>query len=612
MAAHPQPTSLLGRRGRLELDEVLANLVVDGIVLGEDAQRVRLGARGGRSTVELHPVVVVANAKLPNQREPGRPVSVEWLVEWLARKADLPYLKIDPMKVNVAAVTQVVSSAYAQRHRILPVAVSPGEVTFASAEPFDIAWAADLAHMLRREIKRVVSSPLDINRYLVEFYGVQRSIQLAQDAKTGGIDTSKIINYEQLLELGKAGEVGADDRHVVHIVDWLLQYAFEQRASDIHLEPRRDAGQMRFRIDGVMQKVFELPPPVMTAVTARVKILSRMDVAEKRRPQDGRIKTRSTLGREVELRISTMPTAFGEKVVMRIFDPDIVVKQFVQLGFSPDEDTAWRAMVERPHGIVLVTGPTGSGKTTTLYSTLKHLARPEINVCTVEDPIEMVSPELNQMQVQPAIDLDFATGVRTLLRQDPDIIMIGEIRDLETAQMAVQASLTGHLVLSTLHTNDTPSAITRLLDLGVPHYLIQSTLAGVVAQRLVRTLCPHCKTEAVQDADEWAVLTRGWNLPLPERVYAPVGCLECRRTGFLGRTGIYEMLPMSAKLRRLITAQLDLARLSQAATREGLRPLRISAAEQVARGVTTVAEVLSVLPPTDIEDDDLPETNTPA
>jgi len=298
--------------------------------------------------------------------------------------------------------------------------------------------------------------------------------------------------------------------------------------------------------------------------------------------------------------------------VMRIFDPDIVVKQFVQLGFSPSEDTAWRAMVERPHGIVLVTGPTGSGKTTTLYSTLKHLARPEINVCTVEDPIEMVSPELNQMQVQPAIDLDFATGVRTLLRQDPDIIMIGEIRDLETAQMAVQASLTGHLVLSTLHTNDTPSAITRLLDLGVPHYLIQSTLAGVVAQRLVRTLCPHCKTEAVQDADEWAVLTRGWNLPLPERVYAPVGCLECRRTGFLGRTGIYEMLPMSAKLRRLITAQLDLARLSQAATREGLRPLRISAAEQVARGVTTVAEVLSVLPPTDIEDDDLPENNTPA
>jgi general secretion pathway protein E len=611
MAAHPQSTSLLGRRGRLELDEVLANLVADGVVLGEDAQRVRLGARGGRSTVELHPVVVIANAKLANQREPGRPVSVEWLVEWLAHKADLPYMKIDPMKVNVGAVTQVVSSAYAQRHRILPVAVSPGEVTFASAEPFDIAWASDLAQMLRREVKRVVSSPLDINRYLVEFYGVQRSIQLAQDAKAG-IDTSKIINYEQLLELGKAGEVGADDRHVVHIVDWLLQYAFEQRASDIHLEPRRDAGQMRFRIDGVMQKVFELPPPVMTAVTARVKILSRMDVAEKRRPQDGRIKTRSTLGREVELRISTMPTAFGEKVVMRIFDPDIVVKQFVQLGFSPSEDAAWRAMVERPHGIVLVTGPTGSGKTTTLYSTLKHLARPEINVCTVEDPIEMVSPELNQMQVQPAIDLDFATGVRTLLRQDPDIIMIGEIRDLETAQMAVQASLTGHLVLSTLHTNDTPSAITRLLDLGVPHYLIQSTLAGVVAQRLVRTLCPHCKVEAAQDADEWAVLTRGWDLPLPERVYAPVGCLECRRTGFLGRTGIYEMLPMSAKLRRLITAQLDLARLSQAASREGLRPLRISAAEQVARGVTTVAEVLAVLPPTDVEDEDLPETNAPA
>jgi general secretion pathway protein E len=300
------------------------------------------------------------------------------------------------------------------------------------------------------------------------------------------------------------------------------------------------------------------------------------------------------------MRLSTMPTAFGEKVVMRIFDPDIVVKEFAQLGFSADEDAAWRTMVERPHGIVLVTGPTGSGKTTTLYSTLKHLARPELNVCTVEDPIEMVSGEFNQMQVQPAIDLDFAAGVRTLLRQDPDIIMIGEIRDLETAQMAVQASLTGHLVLSTLHTNDAPSAITRLLDLGVPHYLIQSTLTGVVAQRLVRTLCPHCKVEAAQDPDTWRVLTHGWDIELPERVYAPSGCLECRKTGFLGRTGVYEMLRLSSRLRSVLGAQLDLDAFTAAALKEGLRPLRISAAAQVARGITTVAEVLAVLPPTEL------------
>ncbi|MEP6941028.1 MAG: GspE/PulE family protein, partial [Rudaea sp.] len=381
------------------------------------------------------------------------------------------------------------------------------------------------------------------------------------------------------------------------IVDWLLQYAFEQRASDIHLEPRREMSPIRFRIDGVMHKVFELPSPVMNAVTARVKILGRMDLAEKRRPQDGRIKTRSSSGREVELRLSTMPTAFGEKVVMRIFDPDIVVKEFRQLGFSMDEELLWRGMVERPHGIVLVTGPTGSGKTTTLYSTLKHLATPDINVCTVEDPIEMVSPEFNQMQVQPALDLDFAAGVRTLMRQDPDIIMVGEIRDLETAKMAIQASLTGHLVLSTLHTNDAPSALPRLLDLGAPHYLIQSTLTGVVAQRLVRTLCPHCKAETVLDARAWDALVHRWNVPAPPHAYGPTGCLECRNTGFLGRTGIYEMMRISPVIRQMIVPNVDLVRLSEAALAEGMRPLRVSAAAQVARGVTTVQEVIGVLPP---------------
>jgi general secretion pathway protein E len=602
MAASPQIASLLGRRGRLELDDLLAALVVDGFLIAEDAKRVRMGTRAGRATVELHPLVLIANAKLPNQREPGRPVGLEALTEWLAGHAGLPYLKIDPMKINAAAVTQVVSHAYAQRHRILPIEAAAGEVTFATSEPFDTAWAVDLSQMLRRDVRRVVASPIDINRYLQEFYGVQRSIQLAQDAK-GSDSSSAILNFEQLVELGKAGEIGADDRHVVHIVDWLLQYAFEQRASDIHLEPRRETGHIRFRIDGLMHKVFELPSPVMTAVTARVKILARMDVAEKRRPQDGRIKTRSTTGREVELRISNMPTAFGEKVVMRIFDPDLVVKDFAQLGFSPGEDANWRAMVERPHGIVLVTGPTGSGKTTTLYSTLRHLATPDLNVCTVEDPIEMVSPEFNQMQVHAAIDLDFAAGVRTLLRQDPDIIMVGEIRDLETAQMAVQASLTGHLVLSTLHTNDAPSAVTRLLDLGVPHYLIQSTLTGVVAQRLVRTLCPHCKQAAAQDPQAWTVLTHGWSVPLPEQVFKPVGCLECRNTGFMGRTGIYEMLKLSPRLRSLISAQLDLGGFGQAALAEGMRPLRISAAHQVARGLTTVEEILTVLPPIETFDD---------
>jgi len=568
-------------------------LAREGLIADEDAQRIRADARGTRGKIELHPLALIANQKVINPRD-GKPLSLEVLTQWLADKAGLMYLKIDPMKIDAAAVTQVISLAYAQRYRILPVEVNPLKVVIATCEPFDTRWLADIGHVLRRDVQRVVCNPIDLNRYLSEFYGVQRSIQKARDAKT---ETGALLNFEQLLELGKSGDIGADDRHVVHIVDWLLQYAFEQRASDIHLEPRRDTSPIRFRIDGIMHKVFELPTPVMTAVTARVKILGRMDLAEKRRPQDGRIKTRSPGGREVELRLSTMPTAFGEKVVMRIFDPDVVVKEFRQLGFSMDEELLWRSMVQRPHGIVLVTGPTGSGKTTTLYSTLKHLATSDINVCTVEDPIEMVSPEFNQMQVQSAIDLDFASGVRTLLRQDPDIIMIGEIRDLETAQMAIQAALTGHLVLSTLHTNDAPSALPRLLDLGAPHYLIQSTLTGIVAQRLVRTLCPHCKAETILDARAWEALVHRWKLPAPLHVYGPTGCLECRNTGFLGRTGIYEMMRISPPLRQMIVQNADLVRLTETALSEGMRPLRVSAAAQVARGVTTIAEVIGVLPP---------------
>ncbi|MBO9661540.1 GspE/PulE family protein [Dokdonella sp.] len=591
--------SPLGLHRRLELDETLAALLADGLLTEADVKRVRADVRTARGRTELHPLTLVANLKLADARQPDKPLSLEVLTQWLAARAGLPYLKIDPMKIDVAVVTQVVSHAYAQRYRILPVAVSELQVVFATSEPFDTRWLADLGHILRRDVQRVVANPLDVGRYLTEWWGVQRSIQRAKDAKNDVHDGRAILNFEQLVELGKGGELGADDRHVVHIVDWLLQYAFEQRASDIHLEPRRDSSPIRFRIDGVMHKVFELPTPVMTAVTARIKILGRMDVAEKRRPQDGRIKTRSAGGREVELRLSSMPTAFGEKIVMRIFDPDIVVKEFRQLGFSETEEKTWREFVDRPHGIVLVTGPTGSGKTTTLYSTLKVLATPDLNVCTVEDPIEMVSPEFNQMQVHAAIDLDFAAGVRTLMRQDPDIIMVGEIRDLETAQMAVQASLTGHLVLSTLHTNDAPSALTRLLDLGVPNYLIQSTLTGVVAQRLVRTLCPHCKGEIALDVQAWAALTHRWHLAPPAKTYGPKGCLECRKTGFLGRTGIYEMLRISPTIRALIQPDMDLSKLTGKAYAEGMQPLRASAAAQVARGVTTIAEVVHVLPPTE-------------
>jgi general secretion pathway protein E len=385
---------------------------------------------------------------------------------------------------------------------------------------------------------------------------------------------------------------------VVSIVDWLLQYAFDQRASDIHLEPRRQASHIRFRIDGILHNVYEMPTPVLAAVTARIKALGRMDIIEKRRPQDGRLKTKTPSGREVEMRLSTMPTAFGEKTVMRIFDPEVVVRPPDQLGFSPADANRWREMTEQTHGIILVTGPTGSGKTTTLYSTLKSLASPEVNLCTIEDPIEMIEPSFNQMQVNSTIGVDFASGVRTLLRQDPDIIMVGEIRDLETAQMAIQASLTGHLVLSTLHTNDAPSALTRLMDLGVPPYLINATLLGVVAQRLVRTLCPHCKQEIPLEPTAWEALIQPWKIKPPIRGFRPGGCVECRNAGFSGRIGIYEILRLSPELRRLVRPDADLQEIRRLATQQGMEPLRISGARKVLSGLTTIEEVLRVTPTT--------------
>jgi len=574
---------------------VLAALVEDGLLAAKDAEHARASSRHVRGLDAVHPLVLLANLKLPSATRPGSELGLEALTEWLARASGHAYLRIDPTKIVVAEVTDLVSHAYARRHRILPVDVTPDRARIATSEPMATEWIGDVQRLLRREIELVVANPLDLHRYTMEFFGVTRSVRGAQSE---GDKATQAPTFEQLVELGRAGDVNADDHHIVNIVDWLLQYAYEQRASDIHLEPRRDVGRVRFRIDGVLHKVFEMPPPVMTAAVSRIKVLGRMDLAERRRPQDGRIKTRSPGGREVEMRLSTMPTAFGEKCVMRIFDPDTAFKDIAQLGFDADEVATWTELTSRPHGIVLVTGPTGSGKTTTLYSTLKRLATADVNVCTVEDPIEMIATELNQMQVHHQIDLTFAQGVRTLLRQDPDIIMIGEIRDLDTAQMAVQASLTGHLVLSTLHTNDAPSAITRLLDLGLPHYLIASTLNGILAQRLVRTLCPHCKQPGSPTPEAWHSLMPGPHAPpVPLAACRPVGCLECRNTGYLGRVGIYELMPVTPALRALVKPDMELAAFTRAAVGDGLRTLRVAGAEKVAQGLTTVEEVLTVLPP---------------
>jgi len=487
------------------------------------------------------------------------------------------------------------SQAFAERHRILAVEVLDDEVLIASGEPYIRTWESNLEHVLRKPIRRVLADPRAIARHTAEFYTMAGSVRSARGAERSE-GQAGLGNLEQMLDLGAMAEPDANDQHIVNIVDWLLQYAFEQRASDIHIEPRRDVGNVRFRIDGVLHSVYELPQQVCAAVTSRVKILGRMDVAEKRRPQDGRLKTRGPQGNEVELRLATLPTAFGEKLVMRIFDPDVLQRSFEELGLADQDLQRWHEMTATGNGIVLVTGPTGSGKTTTLYSTLRQLATPEVNVCTIEDPIEMVEGAFNQMQVNHSINLDFSSGVRALMRQDPDIIMVGEIRDLETANMAVQAALTGHLVLSTLHTNDSPSSISRLLELGVPAYLIKATVRGVMSQRLVRMLCSNCKELSPVDLDAWQQLTQPWKMEPPAQVARPVGCKVCRDTGYMGRQGIYEVLVNSPAVQQQITPQLETATIREIAMEEGMHTLRLSGAVRVAQGQTTIEEVMRVAP----------------
>ena len=577
----------------LDLPLILDWVVEAGFISKRQAEDILIAPRT-KKELNMHPFEVIASREYDNRLAPGHVLDEEALTVWLADRVEQPYVRIDPLDINVNAVTEVMSYAFAQRHNILALEVADDHVVIASCQPAMYQWETMLTQTLReRRIHRVVVNPADLTRYQLEFYSIARSAAKAQEA---GMEVSTITNFEQMLELGALKSPDANDSHVVNIVDWLLQYAFDQRASDIHIEPRRDKGLIRFRIDGILHHVYELPSAVNAAVTSRLKILGRMDVAEKRRPQDGRVKTKSQNGDEIELRLSTLPTAFGEKMVMRIFDPDVLLRSFQELGLAGDDYKRWHGMTHAAHGIVLVTGPTGSGKTTTLYSTLKQLATDEVNVCTIEDPIEMVEPTFNQMQIQHNLDVTFAAGVRALMRQDPDIIMIGEIRDLETAEMAIQAALTGHLVISTLHTNDAPTAISRLLDLGVPAYMIRATVLGVMAQRLIRTLCPHCKTGEPVDAEAWSLLTKPFKVKPPAQFYVPKGCLECRDTGYLGRMGIYEILPLSEKVQALIKSETELEGLRRQAFKEGMRTLRLSGAQKVGAGHTTVSEVLRVAP----------------
>jgi general secretion pathway protein E len=580
----------------LDLQQIYTWLLADGMIRKAEVKELYAHSQAilKNAAGPMHPLCAVAHGKLLSAQPPHKLLTLDALCEWLAARVGLEFIRIDPLKIDFTRVADVMSASYASRFNILPVELTADTLVVATADPYAVEWEAEIAKISRRAIRRVIANPLDIAQYITQFFSLAKSIKKANKASAN--DLALRNNFEQLVELGKTNkQVDANDQHVINIVDWLWQYAFEQRASDIHLEPKRDMAAIRFRIDGVLHQVYQVPAVVMIAMTARIKLLGRMDVIEKRRPQDGRIKTRTAGGQEVELRLSTLPTAFGEKLVMRIFDPDVVVKTLPQLGFPLDDAQRWDELTNRPHGIILVTGPTGSGKTTTLYTTLKALATSEVNVCTVEDPIEMVEPAFNQMQVQPGIDLSFADGVRALMRQDPDIIMVGEIRDLATAEMAIQAALTGHLVLSTLHTNDAPSAVMRLLELGVPYYLLEATLIGIMAQRLVRTLCVDCKTTGGELSDElWHSIGGAWKLPKPETIYRPVGCPECRQTGYRGRTGIYELLTVTESFSEQVREETDIQALRRQSLADGMKPLRIAGALKIQEGVTTADEVLKV------------------
>jgi general secretion pathway protein E len=540
---------------------------------------------------EVSAAEIVAAAALPHPTRSHRKLDEDAIAECVAKAAGAPYLKIDPLKLDNELITSTLPRPFVRRHVVIPIQRQAEVLRLAITDPFDTTLRQSLEHLLRERLEYVVASKRDILAIIDRVYGFRQSVNQASSELGDGRPVGRLV---QMIEVRTTDELasGGDD-NVMSAVDYLLNYAFEQRASDIHLEPRLDDAVVRFRIDGILHDIEVVTLPVHAAITSRVKVMAGMDIAERRRPQDGRIKT--TRGnKEVELRVASLATAFGEKTVVRVFDPQVLVAELADLGLSAAEREIFEKWITSPSGLILVTGPTGSGKTTTLYSTLRYLSGPEINITTVEDPIEMIDPRFCQIQVQARIDLSFATALRSILRQDPDIIMVGEIRDNETAQMAVQAALTGHLVFSTVHTRDASGAITRLVDLGVEPFLLASVLRGVVAQRLIRRVCPHCSTDGHLTAEQ--VIALNLKVPVERRERLAVrwgeGCVECRQTGLYGRTGLFEMLDVGARVRELVKQGQDASEIARAARIEGMESLRDCALRKLASGETTFEEVL--------------------
>ncbi|HPA95992.1 MAG TPA: GspE/PulE family protein [Thermoanaerobaculia bacterium] len=581
----------------LDPNTVADLLARQGLVSPENAELIRKEARqlpAHRRSARAYEQQAVAyeliqTLHLPNARDGGVIGEYE-IARAIAADAGLEFVRIDSLSLDADLIESKISRPFAKRHRMLPLQMVEGRLRVACANPYDIEAIDSFRRIAGREPELVVASEPDILRALTEFYGLRHAVKRAERDLSAGIDLG---NLEQLVRMKSESEIESSDQHIVNAVEFMLQHAYDTRASDIHLEPKRDVSLARFRIDGVLHDIQTMPKIVHAAVVSRIKTMSRLDIAEKRRPQDGRVKT-TRGGREIELRVSTLPVAFGEKVVMRIFDPEVLMQDLSGLGFYPEELILFQEFISRPHGIILVTGPTGSGKTTTLYSALKAIANREINVTTIEDPIEMVIEDFNQTSVQSKVGIDFARALRHILRQDPDVIMVGEIRDGDTAQYAIQAALTGHLVFSTLHTNDAASSISRLVDLGVERFLISSTLIGTMAQRLVRRICPHCTGERYLSNEEAATLRL--TVPAGKRIKVQEGrgCFECRGTGYLGRTGIFEILAVDDAIKALILEGADAPAIKREAAKNGMRTLRQSALRKLAEGLTTFEEVVRV------------------
>lgn len=598
-AAHPLSSKnicrVLVKQGLISLEKAKEILQKEDEIRGKmqpiKANHIKNKKEGSNRHTSEDFIDLLVYLNLTRQDENNRPLDEDAVFQALAKDWNIPFKKIDPLKLDLNVVTNTLPKSFAVKHLLLPLSTEQGVLTVATIDPFNSEVFEDIARASAKKIELIISSKTDIRKLLNEFFGFKKSISAAENQFSGiGVDLG---NLEQYVRLNSDDELPSNDQHVVNAVNHLFLYAFDQKASDIHIEPKRSNSLVRMRIDGTLHTVYKLPKNVHSAIVSRIKNLSRMDMAEKRRPQDGRIKTDKG-DVEVEIRVSTIPVAFGEKVVMRIMDPDILFQDLDNLGFTSNDLERYERFVNLPHGIVLVCGPTGSGKSTTLYSTLRKLYSPKINITTVEDPIEMVHEEFNQIAVQPQVDITFSTILRNILRQDPDIIMLGEMRDLETAENAVQAALTGHLVLSTLHTNDAPSSIIRLLDLGVKSFLIQSTLVGIMAQRLVRKICNYCKEYFDMDSEKLRSLGLNINQSGVLKLAHGKGCQRCRGTGYKGRTGIFEVLPFTDSLRQLTTQDTDVAQIRSQAIKEGMVTLRRSAINKLIKHDTTYQEILRV------------------